>query len=1570
MNTAPSLFDVPASNDPVTSQPGSGYENPLYSAGLLLADHALITHASDKPITTDTIYQLCTPFGLVSHTEIGESTEIAQRIAGTSLIEAYQEQGRAALERLIRFEARFPALAARDEEKIRLQQFSTPLPYAYLMWLAAQVGKDDYVLEPSAGTGMIAGLHPLFRPSRLLVNELSSRRHRILKADETFEGEYADGVSAITIWCEDAQHISALLMRDQVPKRPTREGKGPCTGPTVEIMQSYPSVVLMNPPFSRDANVPSSRRFDVAARHLTAALDVLVPGGRLVAILPGGREPGAGMSPQAKRYRQFWADLGQGYHIRANIGVAGRVYARQGTSFNTRMVVIDRPATESTPLGGRKGYPHEPIHAEVDDLPALYDLIQGLPPRLPFSAFQSERPHPASVVLPEPPKTARTARDAASDRRRESGHQPSLTSQVAALPTVTLHCEPSENNSAPETGLFVPYRTNITFAEYADTRRTESASGSPVKSHPALLVETASMYATPSPFPKTAEGKAVTLMLPKAPIEDGQLSDIQLEAIALAKAAHDGWLKTTLPYRTEAGAATVRRGILIGDSTGVGKARELLGIILEARLSHPEACQRAVFVTETFELLPDLMSEYAAIGGNPDHLFSLRNEKGPIRRPEGILVTTYSMLGMKKRPNGAGQDRLGQVLKWLGGTSLLDYISAASVERDDQQLPAQTIFRALSVTQTDCIAPDFEGVIVFDEAHNMRNAMTRKGKRGQQSASRKALAGVDLQTLCPRARVVYASATAATEVHNLAYAHRLGLWGPGTPFRDAEHFVGEVEKGGMAAMEVVAFTMKAQGVYLSRCLSYEGVEYERLIHTLTPEQTAMYDTLARAWQLVLKNVDAALEETLAGKHGLAKSAVMSAFWGSQQRFFLQVICALQMPTVIKRMEEKLAEDYSCIVQITSTLAAQTERAVAAGLEAGLTLDELDLTPRDMLMQFIQNSFPVTLFQEVEGPDGSTRYVKALDSEGNQLIDPKQVARRNALLDELADLKVPHGPLDQIIDHFGADQVAEVTGRARRFVLKEGEEGVLHRKAESRNSNIVMREIEAFMSSEAQPDGTHTGPRILVFSRKGNTGRSYHASLKAKNQQRRCHIIVEMGWSSDQAVQSMGRSHRSAQRVPPLFVLASTNLLAQKRFVSTIARRLAQLGALTRGERTASDQGLYSSEDNLETIWARDAVYSLVRGIIHQKNKDWSLKNLENEMGLHGLVDADGAINTDRIPTVAQFLNRTLSLTVDRMNNMFGHFYRVLETITEAAKRAGEYDTGVSTIKADEVRLKERVPVKTDANGNALVELIHLSLKRPKEAYPFERVRQMIHDPWNHFLGFGRNRKSRRLYCFFNGGTRTNTNTGMPEQVYRRVGPYSKVSLKPEHMTPERYSRLDGSEDIARLWTEEMAGLESHTTEPCYMVTGAILNVWDQLIGKPRVQRVVTSADGSSAAGDQFLGRVIEGKHLHTSLRRMGVLLESERITLPQAAEALAQGRRLTLSNGWVLFKNRIRGQEVVQVRGPSSADRTLLASYGITSELIRYRSTYYYSWSGAEDAVERGAPLVRLSTDKPIVEIG
>src|SRR3546814_7044778 len=140
-------------------------------------------------------------------------------------------------------------------------------------------------------------------------------------------------------------------------------------------------------------------------------------------------------------------------------------------------------------------------------------------------------------------------------------------------------------------------------------------------------------------------------------------------------------------------------------------------------------------------------------------------------------------------------------------------------------------------------------------------------------------------------------------------------------------------------------------------------------------------------------------------------------------------------------------------------------------------------------------------------------------------------------------------------------------------------------------------------------------RILVFSEAGGTGRSYHAELSARNRRLRVHYLLEAGWKADAAIQGLGRTNRTNQAQPPLFRPIATNVKAEKRFLSTIARRLDTLGAITKGQRQTGGQGLFRPEDNLESAYARAALRRLYLLLVDGKVEGCSLQSIEAATGL-------------------------------------------------------------------------------------------------------------------------------------------------------------------------------------------------------------------------------------------------------------------------------------------------------------------------------------------------------------------
>ena len=662
---------------------------------------------------------------------------------------------------------------------------------------------------------------------------------------------------------------------------------------------------------------------------------------------------------------------------------------------------------------------------------------------------------------------------------------------------------------------------------------------------------------------------------------------------------------------------------------------------------------RAVWVSKSDKLIEDAERDWTAIGGYRSDIVPLSRfrQGAAIALEEGILFTTYATLRTQAR--GEKASRVQQIIDWLGR--------------------------------------EFDGVVVFDEAHAMANAAGDKGERGEKKPSQQGQAGLRLQNALHDARILYVSATGATTVQNLAYAARLGLWGTGDfPFATRADFVAAMEGGGIAAMEVLARDLKALGLYAARSLSFEGIEYEIVEHRLTAEQIRIYDAYADAFQIIHKNLNAALKAAnITGADGgtynrNAKAAARSAFESNKQRFFNHLLTAMKCPTLIAAIARDLEEGHACVLQIVSTNEALLDRRLAEIPTSEWADLSIDITPREYVLDYLSHSFPTQLFELYSDDEGNLLSRPSYDGDGNPVISREAVERRDRMIEHLASLPPVQGALDQILHRFGTDTVAEVTGRSRRIV-KRGDRLCIETRPPRR---ISPRPPPSWMTTSASwcsPMPAAPGAAITPIS-------------AAKNQRRRIHYLLEPGWKADAAIQGLGRSNRTNQKQPPVFRPVATDVKGEKRFLSTIARRLDTLGAITRGQRQTGGQGLFRADDNLESPYAKAALRQFYQLLYAGKIEGCSLGDFQDATGLD-LVDQDGSLS-EELPPITQFLNRILALRIAMQNLLFAAFEQLLDARIEAAIAAGTYDIGVETLTAESFHVAERRTVYTHAATGA------------------------------------------------------------------------------------------------------------------------------------------------------------------------------------------------------------------------------------------------------------------------------
>ena len=518
--------------------------------------------------------------------------------------------------------------------------------------------------------------------------------------------------------------------------------------------------------------------------------------------------------------------------------IDGRVYARHGTSIDTRLTVIDRvPAADPAEFPLSSGVAADPA--------TLLDwIITLVPPRAALTTAQirSMTPRPvlrASHAIMRGPRT---------------------TSFPVPAEAVELTYQPIDRAPA-ESG-------HITDALYEGyTLQSMQIAGA--QPHPTRLVQSVAMASVAPPKPSYKPH------LPPAIITNGLLSDAQLESVIYAGEAHSGTLAgswivdetfdviSAAPDDAQ-NAVRFRRGWFLGDGTGAGKGRQVAGIVLDNWL---KGRRRAVWISKSDKLIEDAQRDWSALGQERLLITPLaRFRQGtPIRLEQGILFATYATLRSDARD--AKVSRVQQIVDWLG-----------------HDFDGVIVFDESHALQNAAGGKSERG----DQAASQQG---RAGLRLQHALPNARILYVSATGATTVHNLAYAQRLGLWGGEDFPFATR-------AEFVEAIE-AGGVAAMEVLARDLKALGLYAARSLSYEGVEYELVEHRltaeqiRIYDAYAAAFQIIHNNLNAA--LEASNITGA-SGTL---NGQAKSAARSAFESAKQRFFNHLITAMKTPTLIK-----------------------------------------------------------------------------------------------------------------------------------------------------------------------------------------------------------------------------------------------------------------------------------------------------------------------------------------------------------------------------------------------------------------------------------------------------------------------------------------------------------------------------------------------------------------------------------------------------------------------------------------------------------------------------------------------
>lgn len=1046
-----------------------------------------------------------------------------------------------------------PSLNQRDSERVMKQQYSTPAPYAFLadMYVKGNGKVIESALEPSAGNGMLTIGLPM---DKVHVNDI------------------------------DAQRL-ANLRRQGFKNVTSQDGTQPFADKDVDV-------VVTNPPFgsATPKEYDGYKISSLEGQMAINALESMKDDGR-AAIIIGGKTEYAKNGSLNPKDKAFLGYLYSHYNVEDVINVDGGLYAKQGTSYPTRIILINGRRLNENAFPPVK----DKARAEtVKDYDELYkriedDILRG--ERMDSSIGGETRSTQPELdkqgVTGTPKERVRAGERGGSkpDGERESdlfdstsvsGTHDDLENQRGTEPREDGRL-PDGDSRADGTGAESSPSKEPTSG--ANEQRGNGSGGAGRNDAQPSTDESANAGSGSGPrgqlqrVDKSVRGLSTEKVTytPKSgnpftlkavmPADQQEAVNKNLEKLGDA----DQFLVDELGYndkddlyshlaaeQVDSVALALQQAkkgnaFIIGDMTGIGKGRQAASLIRYAK----KQGQVPVYFTKTAGLLSDVYRDLVDIGSPDLRPFVFGSAKeAAITDSDGKVVFALPSKSEVKRvldyieKNGKLPDEYDYVLTTYSQVSNGVYEFDENGARKEKKLAKGKTFGAAALSgqrRRDAIEKLMDNAyLILDESH------TAGGNSGQ---------GNYFQHIIQKAKnVTFFSATFAKRPDNMPiYALRTAMNEGGMKSSD---LIDAVKRGGATLQEIMSQTLTQCGQMIRRERDMTGVTIDwKAIDDpeRVQEQREQYDSIIGLFndiinfqkKYVSSYVDerndelAAIQSTIGIKKGTDALGIKNQPFASKAfNTVQQVLLSLKAKSAAERAIDYLKQGMKPVIALNNTNESQT-----GNLALGEEMDAPDLGTS--LKKGLEGTLRYT--QKDAKDNSESGYIK-LEDLGDEAVEAYHELEKKI---EQTSTGLSLSPIDVIKNELqkAGYKVGELTGRQTEFVYNDNGTVTKVKRADTDKKKLA-RDFN---------DGKIDA---LILNKSAATGISLHASSKYKDQKKRVMIVAQQQLDVNDEVQMRGRIDRTGQVARGAYEYVVSLIPAEQRLLMMFKAKLKSLDANT------------------------------------------------------------------------------------------------------------------------------------------------------------------------------------------------------------------------------------------------------------------------------------------------------------------------------------------------------------------------------------------------------------------------